>query len=91
MAVVFALRSYDDALDPAAEQVGHEACLALGIAAGVDEHDRQAVLLCDLADTEGQLRVKRVGQVADDQARRLRLPRPMRRLRAVSFRRTELG
>ena len=68
VAVVIALRSYNYALHPTAQQVVDQARFPLGVAAGVDEHYGQAVLLDGLADTQGQLRVEGVGQVADNQA-----------------------
>jgi len=48
VAVVIALRGNDDTLDAPAQQVGYKAHFPVVVAAGVDQHDGQAILLDDL-------------------------------------------
>ena len=72
MPVVVTFRGNDYAFDSTAQEIRDQARLSLRISAGVHEHNGQAVLFGHLPYTQGELRIKGVSQVADDEANGIR-------------------
>ncbi len=68
MPVVVTFRGNDYAFHSTAQKIRDEARLSLRISAGVHEHNGQAVLFGHLPYPQGELGIKWVSQVADDEA-----------------------